>query len=448
LPDEPDLTNGFRALRLEHLRFPQDCMPNTLTLGGIFPNEGADPDAPSSYVFADIDRHVSAARRAGAEILWQASYDVGRSDRWVGLNLGGRPPEDLERWSRVVERCLEHFNNGWGSGFDYAVRNAEFLNEPDGLGGFSGPHAARLFPAFARFLRLIARYNEKHPTTPVRAVGPGIPLSLAEWKQWQPRFAAALDRLRAEKLELPVFSFHTYGADVSPRANAELARAIRGLLDAKGMRGTELWNTEWQAGDFLKEHLRVDAARAASATDADRNKFASALAAYAIACKLRWQGVVRGSYYYRANRRAFPPGLAPKQHALGVGRFLSPNGTPQRLGLHEELMRRAALAAPQRCTTHYEDDGLLTVLGLRADDGRTLAVMVSSLLTTPRRLLLRWSGADPNQPWRARVLTLDARDEDLRTSALAVPGLTSVGAELSVRVGPLSSALFLLESTG
>ncbi len=448
LEGEPDLSAGFRALGLEHARFPQDCLPNTLTLGGIFQNANADPDAIASYSFEGIDRHVSAARAVGAEVLWQASYDVGRSDRWVGLNLGGQPPDDLTRWARVVSRCLEHFNNGWANGFEHSVRNAEFLNEPDGLGGFSGAHATRLFPAFAEFLGLVARYNATHPNTPVRAVGPGIPLSLAEWKRWEPRFAAGLDRLLAAKLDLPVFSFHTYGSDVSPAANGRLARAIRGLLDRKGMQRTALWNTEWQAGDFAKQLLDVGPARAATASEADQKMFASALAAYAVACKLRWQGVVTGSYYYRANRRAFPEGRQPEQDRSAIAGFFSKHARPLRLGLHEELMRLSRASTPERCATGYEDDGVLTLQGLRAADGNTLGLVVSSLHLVPRTISLRFVGTRAALRWRARVHAINGRQEGIAVAALGVPTTTARGLEIATVIAPLSSALLVLEAIG
>jgi hypothetical protein len=88
----------------------------------------------------------------------------------------------------------------------------------------------------------------------------------------------------------------TYGRDVSPVANERLARALRGLLDRKGVGTTELWNTEWQAGDFLRAHLGVDQERARRATPRERAAFAVGMATYAISCKLRWQGLVAGSY--------------------------------------------------------------------------------------------------------------------------------------------------------
>lgn len=417
---EVDLTQGFRLARIASCRIDQDCEPNTLTLGGLFPDERADPDAEASYRFEAIDRHLAAADAAGASVLWQASYDVGQSDRWVGMNLGGRPPEDLQRWTRVVGRCLAHFNRA-----RHVVTHAEFVNEPDGLGGFHGPHASRLAPAFLAFLGAVARHSAANASTPVQAVGPGIPLSWAEWPQWAPRFEALLDAVKRAGHPLPVFSFHTYGRDTSPLGNARLAKALRALLDARGFGGTALWNTEWQAFDFLRAHLDVGAERAKTATEAERRAFACAFAAYAVACKLRWQGAVSGSYYYRANQRAFPPDFTPRLGALGLGRFFHADGQPGPLAFHELLLARAQDATPVRCATRFDDDGRFVAQGLRHAQGRTVSVLLSNLATAPRRVEVQFG-----RPIRAATLV-----------RLGVDGLRTEAVDLArVEIPPLAVA--------
>jgi hypothetical protein len=427
----------FRTHHIENARIDQDCSPNTLTLGGIFPDERADPERPESYQFGAIDAHIAAARAAGAAVLWQASYDVGRSDRWAGINLGGRAPRDLARWSRVVTRCLEHFNHRWAGGLDDAVGAVEFPNEPSGLGGFGGTDAKRLVPTFLHFLDTIARYRASHPGTSVRAVGPGIPLSWAEWPTWRPGFDRALASVRASGHSLPVFSFHTYGDDVSPAANARLASELRGLLDSHGMQVTELWNTEWQAGDFLRKSLHVDKQREASSTLEERRRFGAAMATYAIACKLRWQGVLDGAYYYRVNRRAFPPGVP--EPFLGEGTFLSSPARSGALALHEGLTQLVWSATPVRCRTTLADDGLLTVQGFRSDDARTVSVLVSNLRQRRASLHVSFANAAASAVVGGQAYTLDERDA-LTTRAVA-PRVDARRVVFEASVAPLTSEL-------
>jgi hypothetical protein len=445
LEGDPDLVASFREAGIQRCRFPQDCFPNTLTLGGVFPVETADADAASSYHFEAIDRHVRAARAAGAQILWQSSYDVGRSDRWKGLNLGGRAPEDLARWTKVVTRCLEHFNAGWSDGFEHSVDAVEFVNEPNGLGGFDGPDAKRLEPAFIAFLDAIERYNQAHTSAPVRAVGPGIPLSFSEWHEFRPRFDQALANLAKLGKRWPVFSFHTYGHDVSPKANQSLARALRELLDRHGMQKTELWNTEWQSGDFLRKHLSIDASKEAAATPKERLVHASGMAAYSIACKIRWQGVVDGSCCYRANRRAFPPDESQRHARAGETAFVRANGTLGSMALQELLMGLVMKATPMRCKTELEDDGLLSVAGVRSEDGTRLSVLASNLGLRRRNLDIRVRGQRRAALGKARVVVLDERENP---SAANRPGATLKGGDLVIEanMAPLTSFWILLES--
>ncbi len=440
---EPELVREFREARIARSRFPQDCAPNTLTLAGVFPDENADPASAAGYRFEDIDRHVRAAHAAGAEILWQSSYDVGRSDRWVGQNLGGRAPENLSRWGRVVTRCLEHFNNGFAGGFDYSVRNAEFVNEPDGLGGFHAGHEKRLLPAFLHFLETVDAYNRAHAGTPVRAVGPGIPLSISEWPTWRPRFDAALRAIRGAGKSLPAFSFHTYGRDVSPRGNIRLAKEIRALLDVHRMHATELWNTEWLAGDFLRDHLSLGADKVARATDPDQRRYGSAMAAYAVACKIGWQGVVRGSFYYRANVRAFPPGYRAPLAAGGYGRYFGPAGRLNALGLHERLLSQVAALTPERCTTAVAEDDSFFALGLRSPDARAASLLVASLARAPRSVSLRVSALHSARV-RIRCVVLD-ENNDLTPHELGTSTSSSGTHAVAFDVAPLSSAWLMLE---
>lgn len=445
--EDTDHTEPFRSFEIQHARIDQDCPANTLTLGGIFPDATADPDRPESYDFRAIDRHIAAARAAGATVLWQSSYDIGRSDRWQGLNLGGRPPHDLDRWSRVLRRCLEHFNLGWAGGLDHAVANVEFLNEPTGLGGFNGDEGARLLPVFERFLDTVTSYNRDHPDAPVRAVGPGIPLCYAEYPDWEPRFDRALAALAGGGRTIPVFSFHTYGSDTSPVANARLAHAFRALLDRHGMRSTELWNTEWQAGEFLLQHLLAGRERPAAPTDAQLSSWAMAAATYALACKTRWQGVLSGSYYYRVNRRAFAPGAAPpiRYDERGRGGFFSPSGQIGALALHEQLTARIASLVPERCGTTFHDDGLFTALGVRTSDARRVGVLVCNLATRSRQLDVRVRGLAASPRAASRSLWIDV--EHARIAERSLDVTRSSTGELVVRatVAPLASELILVE---
>ena len=390
--EDTDHTLAFRKYRLELCRFPQDCEPNTLTLAGTFPNAQGDPDNPKAYRFSAIDSHILAARQAGCQVLWQASYDLGSSDHWQGLNLGGRAPQDMTRWCRVVTRCLEHFNNGWSHGHQHTVHYVEFVNEPDGLGGFTGPERKRLAPCFVQFLRTIQEYNRAHPDTPVEAVGPGVPLSWDRWPKVQQPTERLLSLLVQEGVTLPIFSFHTYGDDTSPGANQKLARAFRQALDAHGMKSTRLWNSEWQATDHLRQML--GGRRPAVPAQEIGPLYQRAVAAYALACKIRWQGLLDACCYYLAVRRCYPPThQAPR---LDLGIFFPPRSAPNLLAEQERRLAEWTDRQSQRVSTVVTpNDGEVSALGLRSSRG--LGVLVSNPSTTPRKLLIVMQLQQPAQ---------------------------------------------------
>lgn len=396
-PGDVEHSDAFRRYSVQLCRFPQDCMPNTLTLSGIFPQARADPEMPSSYRFQEIDHHIRSARVAGCEILWQTSYDVGGSDSWQGINLGGRAPQDLDLWGRVVTRCLEHFNHGWSDGMDRTVEYVEFVNEPDGLGGFKGAQRPRLLPAFLHFLRIVEEHNRRHPDFPVTAVGPGIPLSWDAWASWKPGLARMLKALRQEGHDLGVFSFHTYGKDTSPQGNRKLAQALRAELDAHGFAQTRLMNSEWQGGDYLKALLGIPPGQVQAPDARQVILYRQALASYAVACKIGWQGSLDKSCYYLAKRRCFPPNVKMGSLGLDLGTYFPAHGPAYELAEQEKLLVTLAQQTPLRCWNRDLSPQNLFALALRSKNGQRKVVLLCNLSLRARTCHLRRVDSKPVQ---------------------------------------------------
>ncbi len=412
----------YRQFAIGLCRFPQDCEPNTLTLSGLFPNARAAPQQPSSYHFERIDAHIRAAREAGCRILWQTSYDVGGTDRWVGLNLGGQAPRDLELWGQVVRRCLEHFNHGWKDGFRETVEMVEFVNEPDGLGGFTGPERQRLVPAFLFFLRVLQTHNQIHPEFPVAAVGPGIPLSWDQWERWRGPLRHLLAEMKRENLKLEVFSFHTYGRQISPRDNRLLAQALRSELDAAGLRQTRLMNSEWQGGDYLRTLLGVPKVRTQVYDERQIGLFREGLATYAVACKIAWQGVVDESCYYLAKRRCVPSTV--QTAGLDVATLFAPPDRANPLAYQERLWERLARETPLRCRTRDLYAHNIYALGLRSRSGSARGLLLANL--RPRAQDLRL--LTESQPLRStRTVGVTGQPgPEVVDGRLKVPALTTL----------------------
>jgi len=174
---DTDLTSHFQAAGVDHVRLPQDTLPNNLTLGGIFPDPHADPDDPSAYDFSRIDLFMQAIVDAGIEPLWEAMYDIGQSD---GLTEGGNRslqhgyyPRNPAKWAAVIQHTLKHFNDGWANGHHWNVTYVEFINEPFGLGGCRPDEAGveACWDLFQTFVAAVHAY-EAETDRDIQIVGP------------------------------------------------------------------------------------------------------------------------------------------------------------------------------------------------------------------------------------------------------------------------------------
>ena len=95
----------------------------------IFRNFDADVDDPASYDFAFtdvllkalIDHNVTPYFRLGVSIENQAhikAYHI-------------HPPKDYDKWARICEHIVRHYNEGWADGFYYDLKYWEIWNEPE-----------------------------------------------------------------------------------------------------------------------------------------------------------------------------------------------------------------------------------------------------------------------------------------------------------------------------
>ena len=317
---DADLTAHFQAASVDHVRLPQDTLPNNLTLGGIFPDPRADPNDPSAYDFSRIDLFMQAIVDAGIEPLWEAMYDIGPSD---GLTPGdhplqfGRYPRNPAAWAAVIQHTLKHFNDGWprgisvsqdrpdgtsiprgwADGHQWNVTYVEFINEPFGLGGCRSDSAGvdACWDLFQTFAAAVHAY-EAETGHDIQIVGPAEVLEPHMVDRVLSRLRRLLDRIQPEDLDY--LSVHPYGAD-TPEDALTVMQAVRDLLDTYHPDGKDfsqvgLWASEWQTmgpGEDLQRSAHVGA--------------------FNTAVKILWQGLVDRSTLYRADRWAQAHGQVP-----------------------------------------------------------------------------------------------------------------------------------------
>jgi hypothetical protein len=142
---QPPFTGGFLKFDFSHMRHLKNAkIPysrlhdvNGVFGGGrfvdipnIFRNFDADVEDPASYDFAFTDELIKE----------MYSYDVRPVFR-LGVTIENQahikpyhiyPPKDPEKWARICEHIVRHYNEGWADGFHYGIEYWEIWNEPDG----------------------------------------------------------------------------------------------------------------------------------------------------------------------------------------------------------------------------------------------------------------------------------------------------------------------------
>ncbi len=105
-----------------------------IDLHNIFPDPALDERFAESYNFAPTDAYLSAVKESGAEIFLR----IGESGEPYEVRRHTYPPRDPEKWARIAERVIAHYNRGWANGFKWGIKYVELMpdaDEPYGWGG-------------------------------------------------------------------------------------------------------------------------------------------------------------------------------------------------------------------------------------------------------------------------------------------------------------------------
>ena len=143
-------------------------------------------------------------------------------------------PEDFEKWARICEHIIMHYNEGWADGFYYNIEYWEIWNEPD----LNEDDAENKLTwggtkkQFFSFYDIVANYLKKR-FPELKIGGPASCGNLA----WMEDFLAQLNA------PLDFFSFHMYAYE--PRNMVEYAATVKNLLIKYGFGKVETILNEW-----------------------------------------------------------------------------------------------------------------------------------------------------------------------------------------------------------
>ncbi len=94
----------------------------------IFKNFDADEASPESYNFALSDLYIERILETGSDVIFR----LGVSIEHAPIKRHIYPPKDYEKWARICEHIIRHYNEDFANGHRFNIRYWEIWNEADG----------------------------------------------------------------------------------------------------------------------------------------------------------------------------------------------------------------------------------------------------------------------------------------------------------------------------
>ena len=236
----------------------------------IFRDFGADENNPANYDFHYTDEYISAIQSTGCE----AYYRLGVTIEWGTKKYSSVPPADFEKWARICEHIVMHYNEGWADGFHYNLSYWEIWNEPENPGNeFGKSQWTGTKEQFYKLYESTSKHLKKRfPNLKVGGYGgcgfytltrTDIPDSYSEFI---PFFTDFLEYTKENGCPLDFYSWHIYTSDIGELTTH--AKYARETLDKYGFQKTECHLNEWNIGiegqSFILKHTAAGAAFAAA----------------------------------------------------------------------------------------------------------------------------------------------------------------------------------------
>lgn len=205
-----------------------------IDIHNVFPDFSLDETMPLSYNFAAADKLILAARDLGAEIILR----LGETPEPYEVKQHTKPPRDKEKWARICERVVAHYNQGFADGYKLGIKHVEIGSSPDG-DGFVGDAAE----FFAIYRAVSERLKARFPRLKVGAYSSGGFKSLNHYDvtEQERRYVSFLeefiDLVAKAKSPLDFFSWKCFAE--SPEELALHTRYAASYLDRAGLGRTE-----------------------------------------------------------------------------------------------------------------------------------------------------------------------------------------------------------------
>ena len=288
--NQPMVDKIFKEANISYCRL-HDCMgsyggAHFVDITNVFPDFSKDASDPASYDFHYTDEYVSAIVSAGTEPYFR----LGETIEWGSKKYSTLVPPDFNKWAKICEMIVRHYNEGWAEGFHFNIKYWEILNEPENPGNKFGPS---MFQGTKEEFFKLYETASKHLRTcfPDIKVGGYGSCGFYEvtrekinesFREFVPYFKSFLAMVRETGSPLDFFSWHIYTDSVDEILTH--AQFVRQALDENGFTKTESHLNEWNIGaegqSFSAKHTMEGASFNAAVISALQNAGTVDLAAY------------------------------------------------------------------------------------------------------------------------------------------------------------------------
>lgn len=226
-------------------------------IANVFPDFDADENDPESYDFAFTDVLLKNMTEHNLKPFYRLGATIENYHKIKAYNI--YPPKDNEKWARICEKIIRHYNDGWANGFHMNIEHWEIWNEPDNEPVIAdNPMWKGTKEQYFELYRTVAVYLKKcFPDLKIGGYASCGFYALSDANFSETAHSSArvdyfveffldfLDYVRKNHLPLDFFSWHSYAGI---KENVKYAVYVREKLDEYGFNGCKVYLDEWNPG--------------------------------------------------------------------------------------------------------------------------------------------------------------------------------------------------------
>jgi len=294
---QPPFRGGFRKFDFSPMAYLRDAnipFSRLHDVGGafgsyrfvdipnIFRDFDADENDPKSYDFAFTDVLLKAMAQYELKPIFRLGVTIENQAPIKAYRI--HPPKDYDKWARICEHIIRHYNEGWADGFNYGIEYWEIWNEPENGVGIENQMWTGTPLQFYKLYDVTAKHLKKCFGDKIKVGGYAASclcgifyhpekygLDMTPWPKSERYekhtfrlnfFLGFMDYITEHNSPIDFFSWHSYEDVKHTRLQADY---INKTLESYGFLGLETHLNEWNNAHALSDHGTARAGAAACA---------------------------------------------------------------------------------------------------------------------------------------------------------------------------------------